>query len=411
MKMKRLWVFALMPLALGAASNSPSVETAYTGGRWFDGSRFVSRTMIVRNGRFTAAQRVRPGSRVVDLAGGYVVPPFCEGHNHDIGTGKPEQLNRHYLNAGVFYVQILNNDPNEAHAERAFWNRPTTVDVTFAHGGITSTGGHPVEVLEQIRKRGGYGQGAIIADRAYYEVDTIAELERKWPMLRAERPDVVKLFLQFSEDYERRRSDPAYLGNRGLAPAVFRRAMELARRDHMRVAVHTVSAADFHLAVAEGANIIAHVPGYMSVERITPQDAAIAARNHIWVITTAMLARDYPAKGVDRDALRAAQVVNLQTLRRAGVRLAVGSDTWGDTSYREAAYLRSLGVFRDSELLQMWTQNCPKMIFPQRRIGRLHAGFEANFVVLEGNPLADFSAVQHIRLLVKNGETISKPTP
>ncbi len=407
--MKKLWALALVPLALGSAPKMQESETIYTGGSWFDGTRFVSRTMVVRNGRFVSARSGRPGSKVIDLAGGHVVPPFCEGHNHDIAAGNPEERNRRYLNAGVFYVQILNNDPIAAHAQRSFWNRPDTVDVAFAHGGITATGGHPVEVLERIRKGGGYGSGAVISDRAYYEVDTIADLNRKWPKLRSEQPELIKLFLQFSEDYERRRSDPAYAGNRGLSPVVLRRAMKLARRDGKRVAVHTTSAEDFRLAARERADIIAHVPGYMSVESITAEDAALAAKHRTWVITTAILAQDYPVQGVDRAALRAAQTANLRTLRRAGVRLAIGSDTWGDTSHQEVAYLRALGVFQDSELLRMWTQNCPKMIFPERRVGSLQAGFEASFLVLDGDPLADFAAVQRIRLSIKNGAALARP--
>ncbi len=396
----------IFSLILPGTASAQEPETLYTGGLWFDGQRFVPRSVAVRDGRFAIARRGRRGARIVDLAGGYVVPPFCEGHNHDIGTGNPEERNRRYLGAGVFYVQILNNEPGAAHAQDQFWDRPDTVDVAFAHGGFTGRGGHPVEVLEGIRRSGGYGANAVIADRAYYEVDSIAELERKWPLLLAQRPDVVKLFLQYSEDHERRREDPAFVGNRGLSPALFRRAMQLARRDGMRVAVHTVSAADFRLAVEEHADIVAHVPGYMSVEVIEPDDAARAARNGTWVITTAILAQTYPAPNVDRAALRTAQIANLRTLRRAGVRLAIGSDTWGDTSHREVNHLRALGVFEDREVLRMWTRNCPAMIFPGRRLGQLRPGFEASFLVLDANPLTDFTAVQRIRLMVKNGATV-----
>ena len=42
-------------------------------------------------------------------------------------------------------------------------------------------------------------------------------------------------------------------------------------------------------------------------------------------------------------------------------------------------------------------------IFPGRRVGRLEAGDEASFLVLAGNPLADFQNVRRIRMRFKGG--------
>jgi adenine deaminase len=71
----------LMPVAITAQPRPTSI-VAYVNGRWFDGSRFVTRTMWVSNGRFVS----RPDhvDSTVDLGGGYVIPPFGEAHNHNI---------------------------------------------------------------------------------------------------------------------------------------------------------------------------------------------------------------------------------------------------------------------------------------------------------------------------------------
>ena len=42
-------------------------------------------------------------------------------------------------------------------------------------------------------------------------------------------------------------------------------------------------------------------------------------------------------------------------------------------------------------------------IFPQRRIGELRPGFEASFLVLDGDPIADFGNTSRIGLRVKQG--------
>ena len=50
-------------------------------------------------------------------------------------------------------------------------------------------------------------------------------------------------------------------------------------------------------------------------------------------------------------------------------------------------------------------------IFPGRRIGCVKAGCEADFLVLGGNPLADFSATANIRQAWKDGRTLSLAPP
>ena len=45
----------------------------------------------------------------------------------------------------------------------------------------------------------------------------------------------------------------------------------------------------------------------------------------------------------------------------------------------------------------------PKTIFPERKIGHLAEGFEASFLVLEGNPLEEFDHVKDITMRFKQG--------
>lgn len=54
---------------------------AFTGGRWFDGERFVDRRLYSVDGLFTD-QTPPVVDEIVDLAGAFVVPPFGDAHNH-----------------------------------------------------------------------------------------------------------------------------------------------------------------------------------------------------------------------------------------------------------------------------------------------------------------------------------------
>ena len=93
----------------------------------------------------------------------------------------------------------------------------------------------------------------------------------------------------------------------------------------------------------------------------------------------------------------------------ASVRLALGSDFWNGTSATEAAFLAQepliqgvapLGVFDNFDLVRFLSMDTPRTIFPDRRIGGLADGDEANFVVLEGHLIASLRNLFEIGMRV-----------
>jgi hypothetical protein len=56
----------------------------------------------------------------------------------------------------------------------------------------------------------------------------------------------------------------------------------------------------------------------------------------------------------------------------------------------------------------MWSGATPRAIFPGRKIGALQDGYEASFLGLGGDPLADFAATRDIRLRFKQGVLIGR---
>lgn len=100
------------------APRQPNVEMR--NGLWFDGMGFEPRTVYSVGGVF-AMERPERIDETLDLAGTFVVPPFAEAHNHNIGLGAEErdrQAIAAYLAAGVFYVKIQGNWPLDAEARR-----------------------------------------------------------------------------------------------------------------------------------------------------------------------------------------------------------------------------------------------------------------------------------------------------
>lgn len=385
--------------------------TAYEGGRWFDGTTFVPRTVYVV-GDVVQSHRPSRVDSVVDLAGGYVVPPFADAHQHLAEPNLIHTYIANFLRDGIYYVKDQSNAPVGRLGIDPFVNSPSSIDFISANQGWTSPGGHPEEVIRQ----GAQFSPAIakfLADSldfgALMLVDTPADVERHWPVFLAGRPapDFVKVFLLESEEYARRRNDPRFVGKRGMDPALVPLIVAHAHAAGFHVSAHVSSAADFRIAVNAGVDQIAHLPGQRSNDPqrylLSDADAANAAAHHVTVITTVSMRNDSAL--TDR-IMRDVYAHNIDVLRAAGVPLLVGSDIMRGTAATEIAALARSGRFTNLELLRMWSVTTPRAIFPRRRIGGFDDGYEASFLVLRDNPLDDIGATRGIVRRVKQGHVL-----
>jgi imidazolonepropionase-like amidohydrolase len=109
--------------------------------------------------------------------------------------------------------------------------------------------------------------------------------------------------------------------------------------------------------------------------------------------------------------MRANQVANLRTLLEAGVKIAIGSDGISGerrfvTARDEVNFLAGHGMLDNLALLRAWAVDTPRTIFPDRKLGELRPGFEANFLVLGADPLDDPANLHRISLRVKAGRVL-----
>src|SRR5262245_5652514 len=263
----RLSALALVMLAAGqlelSSQGLPTVELA--NGNWFNGQSFERRTVYSVDGRFRFDMPARV-DRTLDLQGAWVVPPFAEAHNHNIGTGV-EGLDRaavrQYLADGVFYVTVQGNLPlTTERKDRLGLNLPGGLDVVFAQGSLTVTEGHPSFLVEQLL-RGGLFPGytsETLKDHRYFTIDSEADLEKKWPLILGLRPDFIKTFLWRSSEFDTRNADPGARFQKGLDPRLLVRIVEKAHAGNLKVSTHIANASDFHNAIVAGVDEIAHLP-------------------------------------------------------------------------------------------------------------------------------------------------------
>ncbi len=419
--MKKIAIYLLviltfsLPLNIAADYQGPS-SYEFRNGRWFDGKSFVVRTFYSVRGRLTSKRPARPDS-VIDLTGKYVIPPLAEAHNHNLGgaNGLDAQIAM-YLRDGVFYSKNLHYVRDFTSPILGRVNTPSSVDVAYAHGGLVARGGHAVELYEKLYDRGVFRgwKKEDLDTKAFFIIDDEDDLARKWPLILAGKPDFIKTYLEYSEQYEKRRNDPRYYGHRGLNPTLLKSIVMRAHKAGLRVSTHVESAADFHNALVAGVDEIAHLPGYhipagenVLSYRISDEDARLARRKNIFVVTTTLLSVGLTRNDPQRLAvIQDNQIHNLRTLAKFGVKIALGSDTMNATSLAEVLNIHALKVFDNLTLLKLLCENTPQTIFPDRKIGFLKDGYEASFLALEGNPLDDFMNVQRIGLRFKQGAII-----
>jgi len=400
----------------------PTVE--YRGGQWFDGRQFTRRSFYVIDGTLRSSRPPRVDS-VIDLHDAFVVPPYADAHVHDLGDSASLADDiRSYQSQGVFYVMEMDPGQVLSPSVRARVNQPATVDAQYVQGIMVASWGGIAAMYQTRAASGAYGDRRSIAaldGREVFLIDTPADLDRKWPLLVAEHPDLVKVHMDYSEEFGVRRANPAYpdgpgfSAKEGIDPAL---VPLIARRAHaagLRLAAHIETAADFRTALASGVDIIAHLPASWEIGRktgfrdtslthweLTDADAALAAARHAIVVTT--LGKD--SADPDRAAYETVYRHNLAILARHHVRLVLGSDSRPGSAPGEALYIASLGSLDTRTVLRMLTETTAQAIFPGRRIGLLRDGYEASFVALGANPLEDLRAIRDIRFAVKQGVTI-----
>ncbi len=398
------------------SSSLPTIELV--GGQWFDRRDFKSRTMFIENGTL---RKTRPAAvdQVIDLQNGYVIPPFGEAHSHRPAT--PDRFgpsSRMFLRDGVYYVM---NHGNLSRYQREFAKQvadPATIDGQFAGAVLASPQSHAVELWQRLVSRGSFPGVTVesLAGDAWFVVESEAGLREQWPKYLKTNPDFVKIMVEYSEEFVTRHDNKKYFGQSGLHPKLVPQIVQLAHQEGLRVSAHIETAADFHVVVDAGVDVVAHLPGYdIPIDaddrqyQINPKDAVRAKQQNTTVITTTIL-------GVDRadgdqarlQKIQRIQKHNIEVLAKAGVSIAVGSDQFSKNSVEEAMNLSALGIIDNLTLLNMLCSITPRIIFPKRKIGSLDEGCEASFLVLKQNPLNDLQHLRDIQLRVKQGRMLEQ---
>jgi imidazolonepropionase-like amidohydrolase len=220
-----------------------------------------------------------------------------------------------------------------------------------------------------------------------------------------------------------------------------------AEQDHLPSATHTGSSADVKDAVEAGTNSIEHgsmvdlIPDSVFAamkQKDIAYDPTLSVFEGIVdlrtgnsdVLNRPLLQRVGPMDLLDdtREMLQsekqrvpaeamkplfARQQKNLVTAYKCGVTLITGSDAGnmlvihGPTVQHEMELWVASGI-PPAVALEAATYNAAKVLRADSRIGLIQKGRDATFILLEGDPLQDITATEHIHSVVFRGEEIDR---
>ncbi|NCU05633.1 MAG: hypothetical protein GXC73_16810, partial [Chitinophagaceae bacterium] len=248
-------------------SSAQNKSFHFINGQWFNGTGFVQDDFYSVNGYLTKSKPAIVDS-VVDLRNQYIIPPFGEAHNHSPETDQDLDVYiERYLSDGIFYIKNPNSIPFATNKIKHRLNKPTTVDVLFANGGLTANGGHPVvlynHLLTTTYKKALPGwTSKSFEGEAYYLINSKEELEKKWPFILSQKPGFIKFYLIFSEEYEQRKNDTAFNGKKGIDPKLAKIIVQKAHAAGLKASAHVETPFDLNVALNAGVDEINHLPGY-----------------------------------------------------------------------------------------------------------------------------------------------------
>jgi len=193
--------------------------------------------------------------------------------------------------------------------------------------------------------------------------------------------------------------------------------------EELAAAVHEAARVGKHVAVhatGEPGTLYAARAGVISVEhafQLSDETMQIMRTRHIYAVPTFTIVeyfRDHaksPAAAAREGQMLDLHAAEFRKQLAAGIPFAMGSDVGPfphGTQAREFALMVKYGM-QPLAAIQAGTLNGAALLGWQDRLGALKAGFLADIVAVQGNPLDDIAALQRVVFVMKSGNVYKRP--
>jgi imidazolonepropionase-like amidohydrolase len=198
--------------------------------------------------------------------------------------------------------------------------------------------------------------------------------------------------------------------------------VEQAHGQHLKVAVHAVTAGSIQTAIDAGVDSIEHGNEVTDDQLKRMREKAIVFDftptfyDYLWskiheTVVLSPATRAANTAGDERHRQRYAAL--LKRVLKSGVKFSAGSDmcwfypgkTRGEASVRTFVSLHDAGM-TPLDIIRAVTVNAAEMLGWQDRVGAVEAGRFADIAAVAGDPVADISELERVRFVMKDGQVV-----
>lgn len=416
--MKTIFSCLLLVIFSSTSIHAQEAVTLLRADRVFDGERMHSEWVVaVRGQEIIYAGMAKNFSdpdvaNTIDLPGQTLLPGLIEGHSHVL---------LHPYNETSWNDQVLKEPESERviratnHVRASLLAGITTMRDLGSEGAAYAD----VGIRDSINKGLIPGPRLLVAGRAIVATGSYGPKgfhERVEVPLGAETADgyddlvrVVRSQIGRNVDFIKVYADYRW-GAGNAAAATFTQAeleiiVEITASSGRPVVAHASTAEGMRRAILAGVETIEHG------DAATKEIYALMRKRNVALCPT-LAAGDAIAqyggwnKGVDPDPERiAAKKKSFKAALDAGVTICFGGDVGvyphGD-NVRELELMVDYGM-QNLAVLQSATSINAALFHIDDEVGRLKAGLRADIIAVDGDPVADISALRNIRLVMKDG--------
>jgi imidazolonepropionase-like amidohydrolase len=365
---------------------------------------------------------VPAGARVVDLSRYTVLPGLIDAHTHLLYLENPRAGD---LTSEGTKAVLVEGTPLRA-------LRGSARGKTFLDAGITTVRDLGNSGLfGDVALKTAINEGTVAGPRMFVSGPGLSPVGGQFPGLQSDQrgvaaleyrvvrnpddaADAVRENLTFGADVIKIYSNAT--PNRGsLSVEEMQAIVAAATRMGARVAAHATSDAAVWRAAQARVHSIEHV------YQVADSTLALMARNGVAMVPTdvdsasilvfaeAAKARGEPFDPAQVTAMLQSQGDRIRRALEAGVTIVAGSDNYIDFAQPQGqaakhnlfAYARS--GMPNAQVLQAATIRAAQLVAPRLRFGVLKAGFLADVIAVDGNPVEDIRALERVVFVMKDG--------
>ncbi len=408
-----------------ASDKRAPARIALKAGRLLDvrtGEMTTNAVIMVEDDRVTGIGTSAPeGVQVIDLSGLTILPGLTDCHAHILGNPKDESATADLRMSsaqgviwGVHNLQVW--------LDHGFTSLRVAGEADLGYGQLALrdsieqgliTGPRIVSAGNFVSVTGGHGDADVLAPdqelpRRPNLADTVDDVNRAVRRDIKHGADWIKLMatggvMDPNSDYRVQE----------LSEEQMARAVEVAHRAGKRVMAHAEGTAGIKAAARAGVDSIEH--GTVLDE----EGATLMAEKGMWLVPTLFTFQHGVEVGASHGADPASvekgkEILKLQQPAFAlalkhHLKIAYGVDDDPDFVSKEFGALVHGGM-TPLQAIQAATVNASQLLGREKEIGTVEPGKYADLVAVEGDPLKDIGAMEHVVFVMKGGEVIKNQT-